>query len=487
VVTPGSRSPAAVVALRSVKGEHVLHTPEEQERHVNGFQSLELTPMKSPLGMFRTADGTSHTGTFLLVCGIFVCTGLCNGMIDSLNKHFQNSFEVSKAASAFVQFFWYLAYFVLALPSGWYARRFGYRAGIVTGLALVVLGALIVYPAAQVNTFSAFLAILFLIASGLTFLETIANPYATVLGPAEFGVARINFAQSCNAIGWILGPSVIGWFVLSGTSQANTSNDALYLPYLVVAALVGTLAFAFCVAPVPDIQPPAEEQDAAGGPVRSRPLYREWHFTLAIVSQFLYCAGQTGIFSFFINFVKEYMPPVPTGMVESLPSGMCYAKDGLWLVTDKGSAALLSFGGFGLFMVGRFTGSTILRFARPHLTLGVYGLVNTALMAVVVVTTGWLPIAALLLSFFFMSIVYPTNFALGIRGLGERTKLASSFMVMAILGGALAPMLMGRLADRFSMRVGFVMPLCCFIAVAAYGLSWKLLFSQDMTSSDHES
>lgn len=433
--------------------------------------------------MFRTADGRSHAGTFLLVCGIFVCTGLCNGMIDSLNKHFQNSFSVSKAASAFVQFFWYLAYFVLALPSGWYARRFGYRAGIVTGLALVVLGTLIVYPATLVNTFAAFLAILFLIASGLTFLETIANPYATLLGPPEYGVARINFAQSCNAIGWILGPSVVGWFVLSGTAQANTSNAALYQPYLVVAALVGALAGAFCVAAVPDIQPPAEDRTARGQPAPRRALWREWHFTLAIGAQFLYCAGQTGIFSFFINFVKDDMPPLPAAVAAALPPGLCYAHQGLWQVTDKGSATLLSFGGFTLFMLGRFSGSAILRFARPHLTLGVYGLVNTLLMATVILARGWLPIAALLLSFFFMSIMYPTHFALGIRGLGERTKLASSFMVMAILGGALAPLLMGRLADWFSMRIGFLMPLACFAAVMAYGFSWRRLFAQDMSAA----
>jgi FHS family L-fucose permease-like MFS transporter len=402
-------------------------------------------------------------------------------MIDSLNKHFQNSFEVSKAASAFVQFFWYLAYFVLALPSGWYARRFGYRTGIVTGLVLVVLGSLVVYPATLVNTFPAFLTILFLIAGGLTFLETIANPYATVLGPPEHGVARINFAQSCNAIGWILGPSVVGLFVLSGTSQANTSNDALYLPYLVVAVLVGALAGAFCVAPVPDIQPPKEERRVADRAVSSRPLFKEWHFTLAIVSQFLYCAGQTGIFSFFINYIKECMPPVPVQVADLLPAGMLFSSDGLWHVTDKGCAACLSLGGFTLFMVGRFTGSAILRFASPHLTLGIYGLINAALMGIVVFASGWLPIAALLLSFFFMSIMYPTNFALGIRGLGDRTKLGSSFMVMAILGGALAPLLMGRLADQFSMRLGFLMPLACFAAVMAYGFLWKRLFSQDMT------
>jgi FHS family L-fucose permease-like MFS transporter len=407
-------------------------------------------------------------------------------MIDSLNKHFQNSFAVSKGASAFVQFFWYLAYFALALPSGWYARRFGYRSGLVTGLALVVLGALVVYPASLINTFAAFLAILFLIASGLTFLETIANPYATVLGPPERAVARINFAQSCNAMGWIPGPSVLGCFVLSGTARANTSNDALYLPYLVVAALAGTLACAFCLAPVPDIQPRAAKEHDAGAGVPACPLFKRWHFTLAIASQFLYCAGQTGIFSFFINYVKDYTPAIPANAVEALPQGMCYAKEGLWHITDKGAAALLSFGGFTLFMLGRFTGSALLRFARPNITLGIYGMVNTVLMATVILAPGWVSIFALLLSFFFMSIMYPTNFALGIRGLGERTKLASSFMVMAILGGAVAPLLMGRLADWFSMRAGFVLPLVCFVGVMTYGFVWRILFAQDMALSSND-
>jgi FHS family L-fucose permease-like MFS transporter len=254
----------------------------------------------------------------------------------------------------------------------------------------------------------------------------------------------------------------------------------LYIPYLVVAGLVGTLALAFCVAPVPDLHAPAEDTGGVGGTARSRPLFQQWHFTLAIVSQFLYCAGQTGVFSFFINYVKDYTPAIPAGIVDALPLGMCYAKEGLWQISDKGAAALLSFGGFTLFMVGRFTGSALLRFASPHLTLGVYGLVNTLLMAMVICAPGWASIIALLLSFFFMSIVYPTNFALGIRGLGERTKLASSFMVMAILGGAVAPMFMGRLADWFSMRVGFLVPMVCFSAVMAYGFLWKTLFSQDV-------
>lgn len=450
--------------------------------------------MRRFMDMFRTADGKLHVATFLLLCCIFVCTGLCNGMIDSLNKHFQNSFAVSKARSAFVQFFWYFAYFAMALPSGWFARRFGYRAGIVTGLTCVTLGALIVYPATQtgtcisflvpasmVNTYASFLAVLFFIAAGLTFLETIANPYATVLGPAEYSVARINFAQTCNAVGWIIGPSILGWFVLSGTAQANTSNNTLYIPYLIVAVFVGLLATAFCFAPVPDLQAPSEEKPAqAGVEAHSRPLFKEWHFVLAIASQFLYVAGQTGIFSFFINYVKDYTPAIPVRVVGILPAFMCFAHDGGWHITDKGAATLLSAGGFTLFLLGRFSGSMILRYSRPHITLGVYGLINAVLMAVVMLIPGWASIAALLLSFFFMSIMYPTNFALGIRGLAGRTKLAASFMVMAILGGAVTPIFMGWMADKWSMRVGFLMPLACFACVSLYGFNWRRFFAHDM-------
>ncbi len=432
---------------------------------------------KKVLDMFRTGDGKLHLLTFLLVCGIFVCTGLCNGMIDSLNKHFQNSFAVSKAKSAFVQFFWYIAYFLLALPSGWYARRFGYKAGIITGLGLVVFGSLIVYPAAAINTFWAFMVVLFIIATGLTFLEAIANPYATVLGPPDYGVARINFAQTCNAVGWIIGPSVVGWFVLSGTAVANTSNSNLYIPYLIVAACVGLLALTFCFAPVPDLQPKDESIASADGQTSQRSLFTEWHFVLAIAAQFLYTAGQTGIFSFFINYVKECSPLIPqtfAGVVaDHFPDGIIM--DGR--ITDKGAATLLSLGGFSLFLLGRFIGSLILRVAKSHITLGIYASINVLLMIVIVggKGNGWLAVGALLLSFFFMSIMYPTIFALGIRGLGARTKLAASFMVMAILGGALGPLIMGMMGERH-MFAGFLMPLICFVGIMFYGFIWPRFY-----------
>lgn len=435
--------------------------------------------------MFKTEDGKNHASTFMLVCTLFLLWGLCNGMIDVLNKHFQNSLGVTKAQSAFVQGIWYAAYFLMALPSGWVARRFGYKGGIIAGLCIVIIGCLLFVPVTRISgsitvVFASFLGALFVVASGLTFLETIANPYTTVLGPVETGVARINLAQSCNAVGWILGPIIGGMFILSNTDKVNTSNASLYLPYLVVAGIVVVLVVIFFLAPVPDLHAALEVKPIVGSGNHDRPLFKEWHFVLAICSQFLYCAAQTGIFSFFINFVKDYMPPISLGLAHALPNGMVYIKDNLAHITERGASMLLAAGGFGLFLTGRFTGSILLRYTVPHLTLGVYALINILMMVTIILIPGWASIAALLLSFFFMSIMYPTHFALAIRGLGERTKLASSFMVTAIVGGSIMPIFMGWLADHYSMRVGFLMPLFCFIFIMLYALNWRRFFSRDM-------
>jgi len=198
---------------------------------------------------------------------------------------------------------------------------------------------------------------------------------------------------------------------------------------------------------------------------------------LAIASQFLYCAAQTGIFSFFINYVKDpnYMPALPATIAGLLPETMKYQHGDVWHITEYAAGFMLS-GAFGFFTLGRFSGSAILRFAPPHITLGIYGLANVVMMFLVFLGLGWISVAALVMSFFFMSIMYPTHFALAIRGLGEKTKLASSFMVTAIVGGSLMPILMGWLADRYSMRVGFLMPLVCFVFIMGYGFCWRRFF-----------
>lgn len=446
-----------------------------------------------PLGMFSNPNGGSYALTFALVCTLFLLSALCNSMIDVLNKHFQNSLGVTKAQSTFVQGAWYAAYFFIALPSGWVARKFGYRKGILTGLLVVISGCLLFIPvtrmqASEAVVFAAFLGALFVLASGLTFLETIANPYATVLGPSESGVARINLGQSCNAVGWILGPILVGYFVLSKTSEVNTSNAALLIPYLVVAGMVAVMVLIFAIGPVPEIHA-REDFDSRLNPVApARPLYQEKHFILGMVSQFLYCAGQIGIFSFFINYLRDphYVPDLPQWLARILPESMKFSQaSGGHSLTEYGAGVFLSIA-FGFFTLGRFSGSAIVRYFPPHRTLGAYALINVALMVLVMASLGWLSVLALMLSFFFMSIMYPTHFALAIRGLGEKTKLAASWMVTAVVGGAILPYLMGWLADQYSMRIGFLMPLLCFCFIAFYGFTWKRWFRHEAEATDSQ-
>jgi MFS transporter, FHS family, L-fucose permease len=436
--------------------------------------------MSKPTGLFRTSDGKNHAATFALVCSLFLLWGLCNGMIDVLNKHFQSSLRISLTESAFVQFSNFMGYFFMAIPSGLVAKRFGYKGGILLGLVLIATGAFWFIPATHIGTFAAFLAGLFVLATGLTLLETIANPYTTVLGPTETGASRINLAQTCNAVGALFGPPLAGKFILSSTAQVNRSNDSLFIPYLFIAGLVVVLIVLFWRAELPDLV--ADEESPVkllDGHVSSQPLWRRWHFTLAVGAQFFYVAAQIGIWGYFINYVTSAeMPSLPLWLVHLLPSGWSFEKAGLWHITDQGGSWAFS-GGILCFLAGRFSGSLILRVCSAHRTLAVFGVAGAVMMLLIVLHLGWISVIALFLSFFFMSIMYPTIFALGIRGLGEHTKLGSSIIVMSIVGGAIMPFLMGWLADNYSMRIGFVMPLGCFIYIAVYAALWPWLEQLD--------
>lgn len=212
-----------------------------------------ITPLQSTgtagkgLSLFKTADGKNLVTTFALVTSLFLLWGFCNGMIDILNKHFQNTLHINKFQSGFVQFANYIAYFLMAIPAGIIARKFGYKGGIIVGLSLIATGAFWFIPATSIGTYWAFLTGLFVLAAGMACLETIANPYTTVLGPAGSGATRINIAQSCNGLGWILGPIVGGHFVFSGSTTAN-ANANLHIPYLGVGIVVAVLIVVFIMA-----------------------------------------------------------------------------------------------------------------------------------------------------------------------------------------------------------------------------------------------
>jgi FHS family L-fucose permease-like MFS transporter len=415
------------------------------------------TGAKSGGGLFTLPDGRNLLVTFILVTSLFSLWGFCNGMIDILNKHFQNTLHINKFQSGFVQFANYLAYFLMAIPAGLLARRFGYKGGIIIGLVLIATGALWFIPATHIGTYWAFLTGLFILATGMTCLETIANPYATVLGPPESGATRINFSQTFNGVGWILGPIVGGMFVFSGTDPKPNAdaNGGLYLPYLGVGIAAVIMVVIFSFAYIPDLQAVEEARVEVAGTGR-KPLFQRWHFVLGVAAQFFYVAAQTGIFSFFINYVVENDHSVP----------------------EKQASWMLGAYGFVLFTLGRFCGSALISVSKPNWVLSGYAGV-CALLTALAMGGGKAGFIGLLGTFFFMSIMFPTIFALAIRGLGEHTKLGSSLIVMSIVGGALAPPLMGHIADISSMRVGFAVPLVCFVLIAIYGAVWQKLENKD--------
>ncbi|HEY1335938.1 MAG TPA: MFS transporter, partial [Bryobacteraceae bacterium] len=454
--------------------------------------------MRAQKSMFIGPNGQNLVFTFMLVSSLFLLWGFCNGMIDVMDKHFQEELNLNKAQSAWVQFAHYLGYFLMSLPAGWLATKLGYKWGIILGLLIVALGGFWFIPATHVNAlvhegrvssttaFVAFLAGVCVIATGLTFLETIANPYTTVLGDQRFAATRINLAQSCNGVGWILGPIVGSMFFYSKDALGrSTGSQTLYIPYVGVAITVIVIAGIFFFANVPDIKTEDDYHlDDSAAPV-SHSIWSHPHFVMAVAAQFLYVAAQAGIFSFFINYMTSETPPIP-GHWEASLTGLAGAKgvlhdwllgwfepgrSGLLALSNKGASNLASVGSL-CFLIGRFTGAGILRRFSAHRVLGLYGLMNVIVTFLIFLKLGWLSVICVFLSYFFMSIMFPTIFALGIYGLGSRAKKASAYIVMAIMGGAILPKLMGAVADAYDMSRGFVVPMVCFAFVAFYGFNW---------------
>ena len=448
-----------------------------------------------------SVNGQNFAFPFLLVTTLFLVWGFCNGMIDVMDKHFQEVLHLSKSQSAWVQFAHYLGYFLMSMPAGWLASKIGYKWGIIAGLCIVALGGFWFLPATHINAmmesgavsptgaFIAFLAGVCAIATGLTFLETVANPYTTVLGDSSYAATRINLAQSCNGLGLILGPIVGSIFFYSRDAQGrSTGSETLYIPYLGVAFAVLLLAATFYFAHVPEIQTPDEYPEDASSHDLAHSIWAHPHFVMAVVAQFFYVAAQAGIFSFFINYMTAEPPPIPASWGGTMAALAGHAGPlGDWLhgwfdtgntggllLTDKGASNLASVA-FLCFLTGRFTGAGLLRRFSAHRMLGVYGFSNVVATLLVFFKLGWLSVVCVFLSYFFMSIMFPTIFALGIAGLGAKSKKASSFIVMAIMGGAVMPKLMGYVADLFDMSRGFIVPMFCFAFVAFYGFAWPKL------------
>jgi FHS family L-fucose permease-like MFS transporter len=347
-----------------------------------------------------------------------------------------------------------MAYFSMAIPAGLYMKRFGYKSGIVMGLLLFAFGAYLIIPASVIQSFWLFLTGLFVLGCGLTTLETAANPYTTKLGPKETAERRINFSQSFNGLAWIIGPIIGGLFIL-GNDGGLTGNklSALVLPYAAIGTIVLIIALIYIRTPLPEIKEDAFND--VGNAIETiqlsnKSLIKQRHFVFAVIAQFCYVAAQTGVFSFFVNYMtdKNLHPHFD----------------------NKTAALMLGLGGFGLFMIGRVSGSWLMRYIKPTRILATYAAGCCLLLPIISGGFGWISIISLFLIFFFMSIMFPTIFALGIRDLGEKTKKASSFIVMAIVGGAIFPMFMGWIADVSSMSIGFLVPIPLFMFILYFAL-----------------
>lgn len=391
-------------------------------------------------GLFRTADGKNYLWPFVLVTSLFFLWGLAHSILDVLNKHFQETMEgVGKTESALVQAVMYGGYFVMALPAGQIIKRYGYRAGVITGLLLYGIGALLFIPGGQLLSFPFFLFSLFVIGCGLTCLETSANPYVTVLGNAEGAARRINLSQSFNGLGWIVGPLIGGHFAFA----VGADKGSIAIPYAIIGVVVLCVALVFAQVKLPEVQADGGAQTASAHATDS--LWQHRNFVYGLIALFLYVAAQTGINSFFINYVTEHAS-----------------------VSNVNASLLLGFGGMGLFMAGRMGGSWLMLRVRAERVLLYCAVGATLAMAVLLSGAGVAGVAAFMLCYLCESIMFPTIFALALKGVGQHTKRASSFLIMSIVGGAVAPVLMGLIADHASMAMAFIVPLCCFVVIAAY-------------------
>jgi len=395
--------------------------------------------------LLKGNDGRNYLFPFILMTSLFFLWGFAHGLLDVLNKHFQEILHVSRAESGLVQFSVYGGYFLAALPAGYFMNRFGYRKGIILGLLLYAGGAFLFYPAAASQSFVPFLAALLILAFGLAFLETAANPYVSVLGPNETAERRLNLSQSFNGLGWIFGPLTGGLIIFGLQSSGENSFSSIAWPYLGIGVVVLLVALLFFRTRLPEIK---EEASSGSEGSAYRDLLKHRHFVLAVIAQFFYVAAQTGINSFFINYTTEII------------SGISNAQ----------AAMILSIGGMGLFWAGRLSGSFLMRNYQPHKLLSLYAGICLILMLTVIAGLGWVSVSALFITYFFMSIMFPTIFVLGLKNLGPVTKKASSFLVMAIVGGALCPMLMGYIADHSAMQWGFGVPMLCFAFVFYFGV-----------------
>lgn len=410
------------------------------------------------------AQTANNTIAFALITSLFFLWAFLHNINPILIPHLKKACQLSDTQSALIDTAVYLGYFTIALPAGWFMHKYGYKKGILFGLILYAIGAALFVPAASVRSYDFFLFALFIIAAGATFLETVANPYITKLGDKATSEQRLNFAQSFNGVGAFVAPLIGRQFILSGIEhtpqelqqmspeQLNTylsfEAGTIKIPYMIIAGVVLLVAIFFVFTKLPEIKEEDAEDDGHGHKSFSVKVFRHRHVKWAVIAEFFYVGAQVGVGSFFIRFSRYTM---------DLP--------------EKDAAYWWSLSMVG-FMLGRFTGTFFMRYVKPAKLLSLYAVINICLLSIALFSNGSVAVYALLPVPFFMSIMFPTVFALGIKGLGEESKIASSFLVMAIVGGAVIPLIMGQISDKTnSIQMAYIVPLICFVFIFYFG--WR--------------
>lgn len=395
---------------------------------------------------------------FILVTALFFLWGIPNNLNDVLIKQFMKSFEISRFEAGLIQSAFYMGYFLLSMPAAIIMRKYSYKTGLIIGLLLFSSGAFLFYPAAIISKFWFFQFALFVIASGLAFLETGANPFIAVLGDPETSEQRLNFSQAFNPFGAITGAAIGTIFIFSGIELNESAvkvmqQKGIYLQYLrietmrVVAPyiILGTITFIWAIliyrTKFPSINEENSENNNRSSSVKQLLKFR--HFVLGVIAQFFYVGAQVGTWSYLIQYVQDY-----TSQSEK-------------------TAGTFLIGTLVIFCIGRFVATYLMRFIKPNILMGYYGIANVVLVGIGILFPGWFGLWAIFLTSFFMSLMFPTIFALSIKGLGTDTKLGASMIVMAIIGGAVFTPIMGLIAIK-SMALAMIIPLICYLFIMFY-------------------
>jgi FHS family L-fucose permease-like MFS transporter len=419
---------------------------------------------------------------FILITSLFFLWGFAHNLDPILIPHLKRSFTLTTLQASLVDSAVFIAYFIMALPAGFIMKKYGYKSGIISGLLLFALGSFLFIPAANTQQYTYFLGALFIIACGLTILETAANPYASLLGDSATATQRLNFAQSFNGLAATMAP-IIGAKLILAKGATDTELSAMTesarkialaseastvkLPYLILGSIILLIAVAFLFTKLPEIKDGGEEESSKS----IFHAFKHKHLAWGVTAQFFYVGAQVCVFSFFILFASKVIPAnTPKDAFIKVIEKILTS---LHLINKTTESDYLSYylSVCGLaFMIGRFIGTLLMKFIQPNILLAIYSSINVGLCLIAMNASGTTTVYAVIGIAFFMSIMFPTIFSLGIKDLGGDTKFGSSLIIMSIVGGAILPPIFGKISDvTGNIQMGYIVPLICFAVIFFFG------------------